>query len=176
MKGNGLLTSCDQHMIGLALVVGLGLILAAGSAFAASDQKQLNVCAAVNARASLTLGSTLTFPDASPETTPSISANEGPISITAKARTSTSGNVTLTALASNDLASGSDTIGITNITWTASGTGFVAGAMSKATAQTVGSWTGSGEKTGTLTFALANNWSYPTGNYTATVTYTLTAP
>jgi hypothetical protein len=48
--------------------------------------------------------------------------------------------------------------------------------MNKATAQTVGSWTGSGNRSGTQSYALANSWNYATGAYTAMATYTLTAP
>ena len=72
--------------------------------------------------------------------------------------------------------SGSNTIAISNVTWTATGTGFRAGTMSRTTSQLVGRWTGSGTRTGTLSFFLANSWSYATGNYTQRVTFTLTAP
>jgi hypothetical protein len=43
--------------------------------------------------------------------------------------------------------------------------------------QTAASWTGSGNRNdGTQTFSLANSWSYATGTYLATITYTLTSP
>ena len=84
--------------------------------------------------------------------------------------------MTLTCLAGGDLTSGSDTIPISDVTWTAEGSGFVAGTMNKTTAQPVGSWTGSGHRTGTLSFLLANDWNHATGSYTATATYTLTSP
>jgi hypothetical protein len=48
--------------------------------------------------------------------------------------------------------------------------------MSKATAQSVASWTGPGNREGTVSFALANSWDYKTGSYTVGATYTLTAP
>jgi hypothetical protein len=144
---------------------------------AATATAPLTVNAAVAARASLTVSSaTITFPDADPVATPSIAATEGPLSITARGRTTAAGNITLTLLAAGDLASGADTIAISNVTWTASGTGYVAGTMNRTTAQSVGSWTGSGSYAGTMTFALANSWTYRTGNYTASATYTLTAP
>ena len=44
------------------------------------------------------------------------------------------------------------------------------------TAVSLGSWTGSGNQSGTQTYTLDNSWSYNTGNYGTTVTYTLTAP
>ena len=52
----------------------------------------------------------------------------------------------------------------------------MAGTMNKTTAQSAGSWTGSGNNAGTFTYALVNSWSYATGTYAATATYTLSAP
>ena len=161
------------------VIVGLGVVLMTGGAFAVTATQNVTTTVTVAARASLTLSAnTLTFPDAAPDTTPSISASEGAITVTANGRTSKTGNVTLTVLAAGDLTDGSsDTILISNLTWTGSGTGYNAnGAMSKSTGQSVGSWTGSGTYAGTLTYKLANSWAYATGTYTATVTYTLTAP
>jgi hypothetical protein len=57
----------------------------------------------------------------------------------------------------------------------ASGAGFSNGTLSAATAQIVGAWTGSGERSGTQTFFFKNLWSYATGTYTLTMTYTLSA-
>jgi len=137
----------------------------------------VTISATVSAAAVLTVSTaTLTFPSADPDGTPSITATEGVVNITAKARTGAASPVTLTLRAAADLKSGSDTIAITNITWLASGTGFVAGTMSASTDQTVASWTGSGNRTGTQAFSLANSWDYPAGSYSATATYTLTAP
>jgi hypothetical protein len=144
---------------------------------AATDTKPLTVNATVAALAKLTVSSaTLTFPDADPDTTPSIAANEGALTISARGRTNAASSITLTLMASGPLTSGTDTIAINNITWTASGTGYVPGTMSSATAQSVGTWAGSGSYGGTMTFALANSWAYRTGNYSASATYTLTAP
>lgn len=159
----------------------LGLV-AVGLAFAqplsaASATSNVTVSATVSASAKLSLSAaTLTFPDADPDTTPSIAATEGAITVTAKGKTSAGSNITLTLLAAGDLTSGTDTIAISHVTWTASGTGFVAGTMNKTTAQSVASWTNSGNRSGTVSFALANSWDYQTGSYTASATYTLTAP
>jgi len=148
-----------------------------GGAFAASDTGDLTVNAAVSARAKLTLDpTTINFPDSDPDTVPSISATENPVDVTAKVRTGAASNATLTCLAGGDLVSGGDTIAISTVTWTATGAGFVAGTMSRLAAQSAGSWTGSGNYSGTFSYALANSWDYEIGNYTATVTYTLTAP
>ncbi len=142
----------------------------------ATDTKTLNVSATVSARAKLTLSSAaVSFADADPDLTPSIVAT--PLTVDVKTRTAAASNVTLTVLAGGDLMSGSDPIAITNLTWTASGAGVSGGTMSKTTAVTFGTWTGSGNHLGlTQTYALANSWAYATGSYGAVVTYTLTAP
>lgn len=159
------------------LPVLLVIILAWQPAEGAQDQKNLTINATVNARAKLTLSVTaINFPDADPDATPSLAANENPVGVTANVRTGSGSTATLTVLANSDLVSGSDSIGIGNVSWTATGSGFVNGVLSKTTAQNVGSWTGSGVRTGTLNFFLANSWDYATGNYSATATFTLTAP
>src|SRR5690349_17875195 len=99
---------------------------------AASDTATVTVSAAVNAKAKLTLGAnTVSFPDADPTATPSIVATA--LTVDVKARTSSAGSVTLTVLSGGDFVSGSDSIGIANLTWTASGSGMAAGTMSKTT-------------------------------------------
>lgn len=162
---------------GILAVAASFFLLSAASAFGATATQTVAVAATVAARAALTVGSaTLTFADANPDTTPSLAPNEGAITIAASGRTSATGNITLTVVSSNDLVSGADLIAAANLTWTASGAGFVGGAMNKTTGQSVGSWTGPGSRTGTQTYSLVNSWSYATGNYSMTVTYTLTAP
>jgi hypothetical protein len=53
----------------------------------------------------------------------------------------------------------------------------VAGTMSSTAPVTVASWNpGSGNHSGTITPFLANSWDYKTGSYSATATFTLTAP
>jgi hypothetical protein len=61
--------------------------------------------------------------------------------------------------------------------WTGTGAGFAAGPTTMTNVnQSAASWTGSGNHSGTQSFALDNSWSYATGSYTATITYTLTSP
>jgi hypothetical protein len=146
------------------------------AAFAqATAPGSISVTANVAAKASLTLGAaSITFADANPDVTPSMTSSA--VTVAVKARTSAAGAVTLTVLASGDLTSGSNTIGISNLTWTATGSGFQTGTADKTTAQTVGAWTGPGSPSGTQTFALPNSWSYATGTYTVTLNYTLSAP
>jgi hypothetical protein len=154
-------------------------VLALGSSSAYAQQTataQVAVTANVNAKAKLTLGAnSVNFADADPDVTPTYTSSA--ISIDVRARTTANGAVTLTVLAGTDLVSGSDVIAVNTLTWAASGTGFTAsGNNNKTTAQTLGSWTGSGNPSGSHTLSLPNLWSYNTGVYTATLNYTLTAP
>lgn len=162
----------------LLLVIGLSLLLMASGAFAATSTANLTIGATVTNMAALSLGgvASIAFPDADPDNPAPIPSLPASVSVTAKAKTTKNGSVTLTVLTGGDLTSGGDTIAIGNVTWTASGAGFVAGAMDKTTGQSAGSWSGSGSRSGTFTYSLANSWSYPTGIYSATATYTLTAP
>lgn len=144
---------------------------------AATDTKPITVSASVAASAKLTLSiATVSFPDADPDGVTSIPNSEGAVTVTAKGKTTTGSNVTLTLQAAGDLASGSDTIPISNVTWTAGGAGYVAGTMSSVSAVTVGSWANSGNRTGQLNFFLLNSWDYEVGTYSVAATYTLTAP
>jgi hypothetical protein len=159
----------------LALIVfALG---AAAPATAAPQTDTGTLNATFNGLARLSLSTTtLTFPDADPDTVPQISPTQGPVTITAKARAAANGAVTLTVLAGDDLRSGVNTIPAANITWTATGAGFIPGTLSQTITRTVASWTGSDVWTGTQSFFFRNLWTYVTGTYTLTMTYTLTAP
>jgi len=143
----------------------------------AQNTASVNVTANVAAKAKLTLGATdIAFPDSDPDTVFVIPADTA-VSVSVKARTSTTGSVTLTVVATGDLASGLDVIAINNLTWTATGTGFQpTGISNKTTAQAVGGWTGSGNQSGSQSYNLVNNWAYVTGTYAVTLNYTLTAP
>jgi hypothetical protein len=158
----------------LVVVMTLCLVLMARGAFAATDTKVLTINATVSARATLTLGvATINFPDADPDAGGGvIPATENPVSVTAKIRTSAAGNVTLTCIAGGDLGP----IPISNVTWTAAGNGFVGGTMSSTVGQSAGSWTGSGNRSSSFSYSLANSWDYAVGSYSQSVTYTLTAP
>jgi hypothetical protein len=132
----------------------------------------------VTGLAKLTLSSlTITFPDTNPDIPSPIPAAGGPLTITAKARATPGGTVTLTVEALDDLRSGTDVIPAAALAWTGSGPGFVAsGTVARGAARTVASWPGSGSRTGTQAYTLQNSWSYATGTYTLALTYTLTAP
>jgi len=158
-------------------VLGIVLLLAVVTTDGASKTATASATVTIAATAKLSLSSTtLAFPDADPDTTPAIPASGGAITITAKARTTIGSTVTLVVQATDDLLSGLDRILATQLTWTSSGAGFVAGTMSRTAAQSVASWTSSGAWSGTQSYTLLNSWTYATGTYSTTLTYTLTAP
>ncbi len=132
----------------------------------------------VVARSRLAMSPTaLSFPSADPDAVPLVPAAGGALVITVKASVAPGDPVTLTVVANDDLRSGLDAIPASALQWTASGTGFTpSGTMSTTVPQAVGSWTGSGSFSGQQSYVLVNSWSYPTGSYSATLTYTLTTP
>jgi hypothetical protein len=149
----------------------------AAPAAALNINADVGITAALASSAQLSITpSSINFPNADPDNVPSIKANENPVTVTVNAQSTLFRTITLTVLAHGDLISGSNPIAIGNVTWTATGTGFRAGTMSRTTSQTAGSWRGSVNSTGTFSYFLKNSWSYATGNYTQTITYTLTAP
>lgn len=162
--------------LSVCLVLLVALAIAVGSTPAAGQTASATLNAPVIGLARLTLSSAaVTFPDADPDSIPNVPASQGPLTVTAKARTIVNGSVTLTVLATDQLRSGLNTIPATNITWTASGAGFSSGTLNASVAQTVGAWSGSGARTGTQSFFFKNLWTYATGTYTLTMTFTLTA-
>ena len=163
-------------VVSTLILAAVCLLCAIAQGVAATDQQNLTINATVSAKAKLTLGvAAINFADADPDSVPSIAATENPVSVTVKAQTGGGSSITLTVQANGDLDSGTDTIDISNVTWTATGAGFVAGTMDT-TAQAAGSWTGPGRYDGTFSYQLANSWDYAAGSYSQTVVYTLTAP
>ena len=139
--------------------------------------RTVTLSTSIAARAKLQFGLlAMSFLDANPDSVPSNPANVNPLSVTSSARTGSILTTTLTCLASGDLISGTSSIAIGNMTWTATGTGYVGGTMNRTIAQNAGSWTGSGQRIGTFSYFLANSWSYTVGSYSTTINYTLTAP
>ena len=150
------------------------VLLSSSSAYAqltANASLTVNVTVASRARLTLSTAS-ISFGDQDPDTFPTLTA--APITINVGARTATASNVTLTLLGP-DFTSGGDTIGIGNLSWTATAPGFVGGTAAT-TATPVGSWTGPGNRTSPQTYQLVNSWAYVPGNYATTLTYTLTVP
>lgn len=120
----------------------------------------------------------VTFASADPDTTPSILAP--PIVVSVRVRQN-QGNAPwqLTVLANGNLISGSQTVDITNVTWTATpAPPYQNGTLSRTVAQRVAAGTGNVNPAsdGSLTFRLANSWTYSAGTYTQTIVFTLSAP
>ena len=118
----------------------------------------------------------IVFPAADPDVTPLIAAP--PLVVSVRVRQS-SGPWSLTVLANGDLLSGSATVDIANVTWMATpAPPFQGGTLSKTVAQRMASATGNVNPAvnGSVTFRLANAWTYSAGNYTQTIVFTLSAP
>lgn len=118
----------------------------------------------------------VSFPSADPDTTPLMIA--APVQVSYRIRQNT-GPWTLTVLAGGDLISGTSSVDISNVTWVATpAPPFQNGTLSKTVAQTLASGTGNVNptRTGSITFRVANSWTYSAGIYTQTVTLTLSAP
>lgn len=154
----------------------LALIFGASTpAYAQLDTETINATAIVAARGRITLTGTINFPDTDPFLSPSI--NAAALSVQALARVAPAAGVSLTVQAGGNFVSGADQIPIGNLSWTAAGAGFTGtGTMSSATAQSVGAWTGPGAHNGSQVYSLVNDWAYAPGNYSVTLTYTLTTP
>ena len=119
---------------------------------------------------------TVTFGSADPDISPVVTA--APVVVTIRIRQS-AGPWQLTVLAGGDLMSGGTAVDITNVSWTATPTPpFQNGTMSKTVAQRMASGTGNVNpaENGSVTFRLANAWTYSAGIYTQTVVFTLSAP
>ena len=166
-------------MRAVALSVALAIVSLAARPHgqAASEASTVTASAIIAGLAKLNLSSlTLTFPDAHPDIVSLIPAAGGPLTITAKARATPGSTVTLTVEALDDLRSGTDVIPASALAWTGAGAAFANGTVARGAARTVASWPGSGVRSGTQAYTLQNSWTYATGTYTLTLTYTLTAP
>lgn len=153
------------------------LSLAATPAVAAAQTRTATVNVSIDGVARMSLSvNAITFPDSNPSLVTQVSPTSGPLTITVKARTPLNSTVRLSVLASDDLRSGVRTIPASTITWTTSGAGFVPGTLNRTTPQAVGTWIGSGARTGTQSLLFANSWNHPAGTFTLTMTYTLSSP
>lgn len=151
--------------------------VAAPAARAAGQAATATLSANVSTLAKLTLSTaTASFPDADPDAIPQIPSAGGPILITAKSRAMPGMQVLLTVQAADDLRSGVNVIPASNITWTAAGAGFVGGTLSTTSPVTLATWTGSGSRSGTQQLYFRNLWTHPTGVYSVSLLYTLSAP
>jgi hypothetical protein len=120
----------------------------------------------------------ITFPSADPDISPSVVAPPVVVTVRIRQNKGTSPWL-LTVLASGDLIAGSQTVDITNVTWTATpGPPYQNGTLSKTVAQRIAGGTGNVNpaEDGSVTFRLANSWNYSAGTYTQTIVFTLSSP
>lgn len=143
-----------------------GILVAAAPGSAAAQRLDLSISPRV-----------ATFPSSDPDAVPIISA--APIAVTYRVRQNLLRPWILTVLANGDLLSGPSRVDISNVTWIATPRPpFQNGTLSRTVAQRMASGTGNVNPaaTGSVTFRLANAWTYSTGTYTQTVLFTLSAP
>jgi hypothetical protein len=161
----------------LTLIICLSLVLYAAGTFAATDTKTLTINVVVGPAATLTIDKTaINFPSANPDTAPTIIAAEGAVGVHIKVRTGATSSATLSHQADGPLTSGSNTIPISNVSWTATGAGFTAGTMSSSAPVSAGTMMGPGDRDGTFVYTFVNSWEYAVGTYATSSTYTLSAP
>jgi hypothetical protein len=119
----------------------------------------------------------ITIPSADPDSMPVLSSS--PVQVNYRVRQNNRQTWLLTVVANGDLVSGPSTIDIGAVSWIATPSPpFQNGTLSKSTAQTVATGAGNvaSPSAGTLTFRLANSWTYDAGIYTQTLVFTLSTP
>jgi hypothetical protein len=119
----------------------------------------------------------ITFPSSDPDVVPIVAS--APITVSYRIRQNSGSPWSMTVLAGGDLISGPSSVDISNVTWTATpAPPFQGGTLSKTVAQRIASGTGNvaNPSIGSVTFRLANAWTYSTGTYTQTVLFTLSSP
>jgi hypothetical protein len=152
------------------LIVAAGLLVAAGvvgsPASAGAQQLTLTITPAV-----------VTFPSSDPDAAPVL--NAAPLTVDYRVRGNGNRPWMLTVVASGDLMAGGSRIAAGEVSWIATpAPPFRSGTMTTTQAQAVASGTGNvnpGTR-GTLTFRLANSWTYDAGTYTQMLTFTLSTP
>lgn len=118
---------------------------------------------------SLSMGApALHFQATNPGTQPTVPAAENPVAVSVSY--SGTSHWALSVLADGDLLSTGSSIPISQVRWTANGAAFNSGTLSKTSSQVVG--TGDVSATGSLSFFLADNWSFAAGSYAQTITFT----
>lgn len=151
--------------------IGAGVLIAVVVALvfpesAAAQRLDLSVSPAVVAFASV-----------DPDTVPVISS--APVTIEYRVRQNNRQTWLLTVIASGDLVSGASIVDISAVSWVATpAPPFQNGTLSKTVARTVASGPGNqaSPATGSLTFRLANSWTYDAGIYTQSIVFTLSTP
>jgi hypothetical protein len=156
-------------VLGVVLMTVLGSHSHASAGVDASAELQMNVYVQPAAFIALTPSTVNFFPTDPALPTPS----DNPVVCTVRIFQGTAGQSTVTAQADGDLIGTTGTILCRNVTWHATGAGFVDGFMCYTTPQPVASFTGPGTRTGTLSFTLAAG-DYAVDSYHAKAQFLLT--
>lgn len=153
----------------LAVAIGLGSFVTPAQAGEVSKFLTMKVISV--AGVTLTLDQTMiTFTPSGTNPTP----GDMPVNITISAVTSGAGAVLAKLSAVKLVNGGEPMINEDKISWTATGAGWLPGTGSDSN-QTIGSWTGSGTRTGVLTFTLAGG-TYSAGSWQGNWNFTASCP
>ena len=118
---------------------------------------------------------TISFPSSDPDTVPVIAAT--PIRVSYIAQGSPTNPWTITVRAEGNLISSAATIPISTVSWTATPKPRFTDGTLTTFAQTLATGTGLiNIERGDVTFRFVNSWNYTVGNYTQTITFTLSSP
>jgi len=142
----------------------------------AQEFQEMRINATVETRCKIELSTNVvSFTRTGQPTGASIPQNEPPVAVTVKTTTRRSDRIYARIITPGDLTEvrTGDMIPAESISWTATGSGFSGGSLSKATPQEIGNWNRSGIYQGTLTFSFLDNTSYAPGTYTLVVTVTV---
>jgi hypothetical protein len=153
----------------------LAVMISGDCAWAAEQQKALQLMTNIQPRASLSLNRTqISFTSKADQRL--ISSQEGPVQITVKVRASASKSMTLNMRAETDLEGNNGYIPIKQVEWTTQGSKITRGSLSTSQDQMVAQWNTSGIHQTSLQFMLKNESKLPPGQHAAFVNFTLTSP
>ncbi len=159
----------------VAMLMLVGLLVEVGLSRSAETQKPIQLLARILPRASLSLDRTqVTFLGYEDQAV--IPNQGGPVTVMAKGRGNPANPLNLTVCADSDLESAQDRIPIQQVQWTYRGQGFKSQALQRASDQLVALWSSSGVHRGELQFVLNNNGRLSPGDYTGSITLTLSSP
>jgi hypothetical protein len=142
----------------------------------AQEFQEMRINATVESRCKIELSTNMvSFTRFGPSTGAPIPQNEPPVTVVVKTTTRPSEKTYARIVTTGDLreAKTGGTIPAESISWTASGSGFQGGSLSKATPREIGHWNKSGTYPGTLSFTFRDDPSYMPGTYTLIVTVTV---
>ncbi len=152
----------------LAVTVLVSVMLVA--AFASDADAQLHLVSVAPA--------SFSFPAADPDVSPIVAGPQ--LTITYKVAGNPNNGWSMTIQATDLTSAAGDVIPASNVTWVASpAPPFIASGTLSTTAQRLAgdpNAHAAGSQTGFITFSLRNLWTYKAGNYTQTITFTVSSP